>query len=250
MGVRSSIKQILRRFGYALVPLAENDGVFDSDGLITIHNHDFLSDPEFKRAYQRGVAAAGDYRWYWRVHVGLWAAATAARLEGDFVECGVNRGFLSSAIMEYLDWAQTGKTFYLLDTFGGLDEQQVGDASEKLRNEKHLDQGFYVTDLESVKANFAEWSNVRIIQGAVPRTLQQIEAAAIAYLHLDMNAAAPEVAAFEMLWEKLSPGAIVLLDDYAFYGYGKQKAAMDAAAARKGVKIASLPTGQGLIIKT
>ncbi len=64
-------------------------------------------------------AAGQDYGWHWRVHVGLWAAASCASLEGDFVECGVNRGFLSSAIMEHLDWDKTGKHFYLLDTFNG-----------------------------------------------------------------------------------------------------------------------------------
>ena len=62
-------------------------------------------------AYARGVIAVGsDYQWHWRVHVGLWAAFSASKLDGDFVECGVNRGFLSSAIMEDLD-GSIGKDF-------------------------------------------------------------------------------------------------------------------------------------------
>src|SRR5262249_47604202 len=65
--------------------------IYDQGGLRSIHNHEFMDDPAFRKAYQRGIRAAGDdYRWHWRVHVGLWAAACAARLEGDFVECGVN----------------------------------------------------------------------------------------------------------------------------------------------------------------
>lgn len=252
MGIRSGIKEIILRFGYAVVPLAENTGIYNSDGLISIHNHDFLNEPEFKRAYDRGVAAAGDYRWYWRVHIGLWAAKTAANVEGDFVECGVNRGFMSSAIMQYLDWDRTGKTFYLLDTFAGLDKQQLANESgiESERNKRHLDEGFYVTSAKAVRENFSEWKNVRIIQGPVPETLKQVDADRLAYLHLDMNSAAPEVAAFEYFWERLSPGAVVLLDDYAFHGYREQKEAMDKAASAKSAAIASLPTGQGLIIKT
>lgn len=39
-----------------------------------------------------------------RVHVGLWAAQNAISIEGDLVECDVSRGFLSSAIMNYLNW--------------------------------------------------------------------------------------------------------------------------------------------------
>ena len=252
MGIRTGINEVLRKLGYAIVPLADNEGVYNFDGLITIHNHDFLNDLGFRRAYDRGTAAAKDYQWYWRVHIGLWAARTAARLSGDFVECGVNRGFLSSAIMADLDWDSTGKTFYLLDTFAGLDESQISEreGTESERNRKHLDEGFYVTDLETVERNFAEWRNVRIIQGPVPETLSEIDSDAIAYLHLDMNAAAPEVAAFEKMWEKLVTGAMILLDDYAFYGYREQKKAMDAAAARRSVAVASLPTGQGLIVKT
>src|SRR3954465_3528688 len=102
--------------------------VYDFDGLRTIHNHEFLDDEVFKQAYARGVQAAGqDYRWYWRVHMGLWAARHAAGLPGDFVECGVNRGFLSSSIMQMLDWDRTGRTFYLMDTFTGLDPRYITD---------------------------------------------------------------------------------------------------------------------------
>ncbi len=44
-------------------------GQYNQDGLITIHNHDFMQSPTFKAAYQRGVTAAGtDYSWHWRVH--------------------------------------------------------------------------------------------------------------------------------------------------------------------------------------
>ena len=184
----------------------------------------------------------------------LWAASSARTLEGDFVECGVNRGFMSSAIMEYLRWDSLGKTFYLLDTFGGVDpryvtEQEIaGGALQK--NEAWLQDGFYVSDVATVKANFAEWKNVRIVQGVIPDTLPQVDAERIAYLHIDLNCSPPEVAAIEYLWDRLTIGAPVLLDDYAYAGYGTQKAAMDAWADGKSVRIASLPTGQGLIVKT
>jgi len=155
--------------------------------------------------------------------------------------------------MEYLNWDETGKTFYLLDTFAGIDEKYVTGtkAAETIDlNKKHIDEGFYVQGVESVRANFAEWNNVRIVEGPIPETLPQIETDAIAYLHLDMNNAVPEVAAFDHFWERLVTGAIVLLDDYAYSGYSDQKLAMDKAAAAKGAAVASLPTGQGLIIKT
>ena len=228
--------------------------VYDQDGLRSIHNHEFMDDPDFRKAYERGVRAAGDdYGWHWRVHIGLWAAACAARLEGDFVECGVNRGFLSSAIMEYLNWDSLGKHFYLLDTFRGLDERLVSPADRASgaveKNTKSLASGFYVQGIDEVRANFSQWKNVSLIEGPIPETLPQVRADKIAYLHLDMNCSPPEVAAIQFFWERLVSSAFVLLDDYAYYGYLSQKLAMDQFAREQGIKILSLPTGQGLLVK-
>ena len=224
------------------------------DGLASIHNNEFMNDKSFVAAYARGVQASGkDYGWHWRVHVGLWAASVSKNLEGDFVECGVNAGFMSSSIMHYLNWNALNKTFNLLDTFNGLDERYVSneEVSEGAleKNSKLINMGFYITDVNNVVKNFSEWKGVQIIKGSIPETLQRVTANKIAFLHVDINCAPPEVAAVEYFWGKMVSGAIVLLDDYAYWGYRQQKIAMDALMARLGVPILSLPTGQGLIIK-
>lgn len=214
-----------------------------------------MSDPRFVAAYARGVAAVGqDYQWHWRVHIGLWAAQTAARLPGDFVECGVNRGFLSSSIMAWLDWDRLGKHFYLLDTFRGIDSRYLTDTDREEgvmnKNAALIATGWYATESEGVRRNFSEWRNVTIVEGAIPETLEQVKADRVAFLHIDLNCAAPEIAALEYFWDRLVTGAPVLLDDYAYAGYRHQKVAMDELAAARGVAVASLPTGQGLLIKT
>ena len=86
------------------------------------------------------------------------------------------------------------------------------------RNRAKLDSGFYVTGIEHVRRNFDEWQRVRIVVGAVPETLAEVTATKIAYLHLDMNCAPPEIAAAEHFWDRLSPGGVLLLDDYGYYG--------------------------------
>jgi hypothetical protein len=227
---------------------------YNQDGLISMHNHDFIREKEFCSAYQRGVKAVGkDYQWHWRVHIGLWAARTAIKKPGDFVECGVNAGFLSSSIMHDLDWDSRGKIFFLLDTFAGIDLKHV--TEEELRegisqkNTEMIESGFYLTSSESVKINFSEWRNIKIIEGVIPDTLGEITSSQISFLHIDLNCAPPEIAAIEFLWSRLVSGAIVLLDDYAYSGYHHQKTSMDNFARSRGVSIASLPTGQGLLIK-
>ncbi|MEO8123341.1 MAG: TylF/MycF/NovP-related O-methyltransferase [Burkholderiales bacterium] len=248
MAKRKLAHRFIELSGYAA--LRVNRGAYHQDGLYSIHNHDFMRDPAFARAYQRGVVAAGDdYGWHWRVHVGLWAARAASHLAGDFVECGVNKGFLSSAIMELLDWDTHGRTFYLMDTFSGLDERYVS-AAERARGVLGRNKGdFYTRSVEAVEANFSEWKNVRIVVGTIPETLPQVESQRIAFLHIDMNCAPPEVAALDYFWDRLSPGAFVVLDDYAYKNFELQKAAMDELAERRNVAILSLPTGQGLLIK-
>jgi hypothetical protein len=69
-------------------------------------------------------------------------------------------------------------------------------------------------------------------------------------MHIDMNAAEPESAAIGFFWPRLVLGAIVVLDDYAWVACHKQKRAMDQFARAHDVSILSLPTGQGLLIKT
>lgn len=227
---------------------------YDQDGLFTVHNHEFMNDFDFRRSYARGVKAAGtDYNWHWRVHVGLWAAQSAEKLDGDFVECGVNRGFMSSAIMELLRWDDLGRTFYLLDTFSGIDQRYTTDFERAdgimEKNRESIERGFYVTAPKEVIENFAQWRNQKIIVGPVSETLSQIDTEGIALLLLDMNCAPPEIAAVTELWDKLVEGAVVLFDDYAYHGYRPQKLAIDEFASSKGLGVLSLPTGQGLLIK-
>jgi hypothetical protein len=250
--LRLALRRLTAPLGFRVVRLRPD--VYDRDGLRSVHAHAFLHDATFRRAYARGIQAAGaDYGWHWRVHVAVWAASSARTLPGHFVECGVNRGFMASAIMCALDWDALGKTFYLLDTFAGLDERFVSEAEKEAgmleSNRQLLGRGFYVRGVESVRENFREWRNVRIVVGAIPETLTQVDADAVAFLHLDMNCAPPEVAAAEHFWDRLVPGALVLMDDYGYVGSHEQRIALDAFAARRGVSVLALPTGQGLIVK-
>jgi hypothetical protein len=170
-------------------------------------------------------------------------------LSGDFVECGVNYGVLSSAIMDYLDWNKQDRKFYLLDTFYGLDERYIDDSDRARGIMKNNEGDMYQKNIEAIRKNFSEWNNVEIVPGAVPETLPMVKSEKIAYLHIDMNCAPPEVAALEYFWPKLSPGAFVLFDDYAYVTHTSQKRSIDAVAAARNAKVVSLPTGQGLLIK-
>jgi hypothetical protein len=164
-------------------------------------------------------------------------------MQGDFVECGVNKGGYARAIIDYVDFGRLDKTFYLLDTFRGLDPEYS--SHQELKRFSKVYEECYQT----VLATFRPFANVEVIRGTVPEILPQVKAKCVSYLSIDMNSAAPERAALEFFWDKLASGAAVVLDDYGFRGYEPQKISADEFAAGKGVQVLPLPTGQGLMFK-
>ncbi|WP_297175298.1 TylF/MycF/NovP-related O-methyltransferase [Thermomonas sp.] len=221
---------------------------YNEDGLVSAHYPSFEDDKLFLEAYAAGQDTGswphGDLRW--RAHVVCWAAARGAALPGDFVECGVNRGGYAMSVIHYTDFPKLGKRFFLLDTFEGLVESQLTDGERQAG----LRGGGYVPCHEAVQRTFAPFTDqVRIIRGTVPDTLDQVDATRIAFLSIDMNATAPEIATAERFWDRLSPGAAMVLDDYGWRKHGAQRLAFDAFAREHDVPLLALPTGQGLILK-
>lgn len=226
---------------------------YDADGLTTTHNADFLKSPLFANAYAKGLDTGhrlGDsdaLHIEWRIYLCCWAAAQACRLPGDFVECGVSTGITARAIAEYVGFAALQKSFYLFDTFEGIPEEQIQSGEEALaksKNERH-----YFDCFELVQNTFSNFPNIHPIKGIVPGSLKDASIDQVAYLHIDMNIAAPEVAAIEYFWPKMAVGGLVIFDDYGGLAHGLQKQSLDEWAVRNGQQILTLPTGQGLLLK-
>ena len=225
---------------------------YAADGLYTIHNCDFINQPRFQEAYQYGlINARSGIAIQWRVHVALWVAAQCAKLEGDFIECGVHTGILSGSIMTWLDFGKMeNQTYYLLDTFEGIPVEQISDKERSLgiagmnRKYEHGEKTYLDT-----KAKFSKWDNCKIIRGRVPETLQHVKSEKFSYISIDMNVVAAEIAAAEFLWPKLVPGGMMLLDDYGWESHIQQKIAFDEFAERHGIEVLSLPTGQAILMK-
>lgn len=226
---------------------------YNQDGLATQHNADFLREARFLEAYRAGMEnGRPGTQVEWRVHVALWCATQAIGLEGDFVECGVHTGILSGAVMTWLDFAKHApRRFFLFDTWAGIPAEQVSAEERRLgvldMNRKYQDGDRLHAD---VVRKFSRWPNAVVVRGRVPETLEAMKASGrVAYASIDMNVAAAEMAAADFLWPRLAPGAPMLLDDYGWAAHVNQKKAWDEWAARTGVMILSLPTGQGLILK-
>jgi len=221
---------------------------YNQDGLSTVHNNGFMKDTAFAKAEQAGASTGSWSDIHWRVHTILWAASHCKNIEGDFVECGSNKGGFARAICEYLSFKDVNKDFYLLDTFKGLATTHFNENEKKAGRDVVL-QDAYTDCYSEVVKTFQPFTNVKIIRGTVPETLVDVKSDKIAFLSVDMNCVEPELAALNFFWDKLSTGGMIVLDDYAYVDYYHQYEAHNKWASTKGIKILSLPTGQGLIVK-
>ena len=233
--------------------LVQGPLAYNQDGLATQHNADFMRDPRFAAAYRVGIEnGRPGLQVEWRVHVALWCATQAARLEGDFVECGVHTGILSGAVMTWLDFArQEARKFYLFDTWSGIPPEQV---SEDERRSGVLDMNRKYQDGDATHAavvkKFSRWPNAVVVRGRVPESLAALpRERRLAYVSIDLNVAAAEMAAADVLWPRMVPGALMLLDDYGWSAHASQKKAWDRWAEGSAAMILSLPTGQALVMK-
>lgn len=215
-------------------------GAFTGDNLVTFSkNLSFLTDVEFMRAYNAHVTTKVERGIIWRIAVVAWAARNGMRLQGDFVECACYKGITARIVCDYVNFgAEADRTYYLYDLFDhdvSMPHHHMPEHSGTLFDE--------------VKQRFSHLSNVVITQGRVPDSFVTAVPDKIAFLHLDLNNVDAEIGALEVLFERMVPGAIMVLDDYGWLGYRAQKLAEDPWLEKRGYRVLELPTGQGLLIK-
>jgi len=213
--------------------------LFASDNLITFgRNMWFLDDEKFLKAIQNNMYDGLGFSIIWRTHIVCWAAKSCRSLPGAFVECGVYKGDTSGIITEYV-LAGEKKPFYLYDLFETSTLPGTGAALPG------LGEGLK----EEVIAKFSAHENIHVIPGHIPESLMGNHPDQVAFMHIDMNNAMAEVAALEFFWEKMSPGGIVVFDDYGWMAYQDQKKAIDEFFSKMDISVVELPTGQGMAIK-
>jgi hypothetical protein len=224
------------------------------DGMcIAGRSHNFLRDPDFIAAWNASCAAntegwpAGVPDVRWRAHLALWTARQCLHLTGDFVECGVHTGLLSLVLCHALDFSAQKRTFYLFDTFNGIPAEITEDAEQARVDVANAE--VYRDVFAIAKRNFAPFPNAILVPGILPASLCDVPLGPIAYLSVDLNSVNAERGVIEALWDRLVPGAMVLIDDYDWISCELQRDMWDAFAGQHGLFIATLPTGQGLLIK-
>lgn len=205
----------------------------------------FQLSPSFMGAFKKEAGHSIYQSMIWRCHVLCTSAERIVRkgIPGDFIECGVFRGFKSKVLLNYLDNCLGDRQFFLCDTYEGIDMAQVG--GSPIRPSDHQKPFLY----EFVLNRFSEFSRARVIKGSCPTSLETLNIESLSFIHLDMNSAQAEISTLDVLWDRLSDGGVLILDDFGLSSHREQCFAHRDYFNSLGVEIMELPTAQGLIYK-
>lgn len=154
----------------------------------------------------------------------------AAGVAGDFVECGVYRGGSSMAAALAL---KTPRPLRLFDTFEGMTAPTAADtrpggqtAASMLEGAGQSDTILCYSSLDEVRANMASTGypadQITYVKGRVEDTLPSGAPDAIAILRLDTDWYESTRHELACLYPRLSPGGVLIIDDYGHWTGAKK----------------------------
>jgi O-methyltransferase len=157
-----------------------------------------------------------------------------AAIPGDIVECGVWRG--GSAMIAALVMAEAAehRRLWLYDTFEGMTEPTEHDRDfrgvsvhDEYEHRKATAGGWAIATLRDVRTNMAATGHpddlIEFIEGPVEETIPSRAPDQIALLRLDTDWYESTRHELRHLWPRLSPGGILIIDDYGHF-QGARKA--------------------------
>ena len=171
----------------------------------------------------------------WRIHILAWAMNSCRDLDGDFIEFGCYDAVVAEFLIDYNNFSDYKKTFFLYDIF---------DNPPTEKGEKHSPELF-----DNVKKRMAKYEFVKVTKGLLPGSFEKNIPEKLAFVHMDLNSAETEMSLLNLFFDKLVPGGILILDDYGTMGYENQYSQEKEFFNERGYSVIELPTGGGLVIK-
>jgi hypothetical protein len=164
------------------------------------------------------------------------------KIPGDVVECGVWRGgSMQAAARTLIEAGDTSRGLYLFDTFEGMTAPTEHDvhrsgtsAAQLLKTQDKTSYVWAVASLEDVQAGFAKvpypQDKVHYVVGKVEDTIPGDLPEQISILRLDTDWYESTKHELEHAYARLSPGGILIIDDYGHW-VGSKKATDEFVAA-------------------
>jgi len=129
---------------------------------------------------------------------------------GDYAEFGTWRGGSMYIVAETWRRLEQSRELLAFDSFEGLPATAARDGAA-------LHQGqFADVDVEEIRAFFSAkgLARVKLIQGWFNKTVNQLHGRTLALAHIDCDTYDSTVAVLDTVWNALSPGGFLVVDDY------------------------------------
>jgi O-methyltransferase len=192
--------------------------------------------PEFADLLQdlRGLTLLSDDR----LAILFQLANMARHIPGAIAEVGVYRG--GTALLMARALAGAGKPLHLFDTFSGIPETDTD-------LDHHCPGDFNDTSLEKVRRLLDPFPGTHIHPGRFPETVPDtLRDQCFALVHVDVDVYGSALDCCAFFASRLSPGGMLLLDDYGFESCPGIRRAVDEFFTGKEQRPLYLPTGQAL----
>lgn len=158
-------------------------------------------------------------------------------VQGDYVECGVWKGGNLILFKKFLEKNNLiSKKIYAYDTFEGMTTPSSYDynlstkesAENILKGDKdRKTNNWGICSLEDVKSNILKTvgnlDSIEFVKGPVEETLNNKIPNKISLLRLDTDWYSSTKKELEVLYDNVTPGGIIIIDDYGHWG-GTKKA--------------------------
>jgi hypothetical protein len=160
-------------------------------------------------------------------------------VEGETAECGVYLGASSWLMCA----GNGGRTHHLFDSFEGLSKPGKDDGGTWIP-------GDLAAGEELVRSKLEGFVDQCVFhRGWIPDTFGEVADRKFAFVHIDVDLYQPTRDSIAFFYPRLTPGAVLICDDYAFQTCPGATKAIDEFLADKPEKMIRLDAGGGFIIK-
>jgi O-methyltransferase len=155
-------------------------------------------------------------------------------IKGDLVECGCALG--GSAALMALTQRRVGglRPLWLFDTFEGLPAPTADDPDYEIADLFTGTCQASVADVQNLFDRLQVAKDLHLIKGLFRDTLPGAEVQQIALLHIDGDWYDSVKTCLENLYDKVTPGGVIQLDDYGYWK-GARKA-VDEFLEKRGIR--------------
>lgn len=213
----------------------DSGSTMHDDLIVWFRNLFFLTDEKFQDAFREFESDNALRARMWRIYNLCWAVNQASYIRGDVVDIGCYEAKSTKVFCMYNKDFLRMKALYLFDMFDNPPQE-----SKKGNHGPHL--------ADEVTTRMARFKPI-VVPGDVTKTIPAHLPDQICFAHIDLNNAEAEAHVMPEVYHRMSPGAMMVLDDYGFRRYRESAEVHQKFLEGKPERVLELPTGQGLLVK-